>query len=383
MAAPAAQSTDSEWQKILAAGRTEGQVLLYGNVFSSTQASQVSDRFKAATGIQLDTIALLGGPATTRIREEQKIGKGPDLLEATGGWVETFGQPGSYVPLKTKPLPVWAEPESSWYVHPGYKSPDDWQYVLSRLKPRTGHLVVNTKLLAEADYPRTYRQLATDPKYRSKIAYLDPAATSGGATEFADYVYVAKAASAGDYWGMIANQDTLLLKESGANQVAVAQGQRAIGMPIADDAILDLIQAGAPAKHLYLPGVPHSAQTGEMGILSTAQHPNAAMVFVNWFLSKEGQAAVGPILQVASIRRDVPSSVPDVLLGEVIDGGESKLFTERALQTQFAGDLQQSGVLRGLIDGTGQDEFVANYTKFVQGWEARYGGPQDQPLYLA
>jgi ABC-type Fe3+ transport system substrate-binding protein len=278
---------------------------------------------------------------------------------------------------------VWAEPESVWFVQPGYKSPDDWQYVLSRLKPRTGHIVINTQLLAESDYPRSYRELASNPKYRGKIAYLDPSATSGGATDIADYCYVAKAATANNYWGIISGKDTLLLKEAGANKVAVAQGQRAIGLPVADASILELIKAGAPVKHLYFPGVPHSTQTGEMGVLSSAPHPNAALVFINWFLSKEGQNAVGPILEVSSIRRDVPSSVPDVLLGDIIGGGESKLFTQRQLQTQFTGDLQQSGVLKGLVDGTAEDEFVANYTKFVLGWESKYGGPQDQPLYLS
>ncbi len=384
-----ASPSGAGWDSVLAAGRAEGQVLLYGNVFTSNQASKISEKFKAATGITLDVIALLGGPATTRIKEEVKVGKGPDVFEATGGWLETFDQSNqpvqsSFVALKEKPLPIWSEPESVWFVHPGYKSPNDWQWVLSRLRPRTGHLAVNTHLLPSADYPHSYHELATDPRYRGKIAYLDPSATSGGASEMMAFVYVAKAATPADFWGIIAGQDTLLLKESGANEVAVAQGQRAIGMPVADAAILDLIQAGAPVKHLYFPGVPHVAQSGEMGVLSSAPHPNAALVFVNWFLSKEGQEAVGPILQAASIRTDVASQAPKALDGEVVGGvGESKLFTERPLQTQFWGDLQQSGVLKGLVDGTDQDTFVANYDKFVKEWEARYGGPQSEILYLS
>ena len=34
--------------------------------------------------------------------------------------------------------------------------------------------MINTKLLQQADYPTSYHQLATDPKYRGKIAWVDP-----------------------------------------------------------------------------------------------------------------------------------------------------------------------------------------------------------------
>jgi ABC-type Fe3+ transport system substrate-binding protein len=53
-------------------------------------------------------------------------------------------------------------------------------------------------------------------------------------------------------------------------------------------------------------------------VLNPAPHPNAAKVFVNWLLSRAGQAAVERVLTYPSLRVDTPtkSLLPELLVPE-------------------------------------------------------------------
>jgi ABC-type Fe3+ transport system substrate-binding protein len=350
---------------------------------SSEEASKLATAFKESTGIDLDFITILGGPATTRIREEIKANKAPDIFEASGGWVIGMLPEGVFTPLKGVPLPIWSEPDSVWFIQPGYKTPDDWQTVLSRLRPRAGHILVNTKLLPAADFPKSWHELATDPKYKGKIAYMDPTATSGLSTEVALQQYVAKSLTAGDVWGLLSGQDTLLFKQARANQTSVSQGERAVTFPAGDESILNLVTAGAPIKNLYFPATMYYAMTADMAVLKGAQHPNAALVFVNWYLSKEGQDAMGKIQQQASIRRDVSDYLNEGLKGEVVGGGnKGQLIVESPLQTKLATDMQASGIFKLLTDGSSQEAYETAWNNLIKDWESKNGGPQDKPIVL-
>lgn len=381
-AAPAPASS-AQWQSMLEAGRKEGRVIMYGTLLGAEDTTQVGQEFKKATGIDFDFITLQGGPATTRIREELKVNRGPDIFEASGGWVGAMSPDGVFVPLKDKPLPVWSEPQSAWLAHPGYKAPDDYQFVLSRLRPRHGHISVNTGQIAEADYPKSWHELATDPKYKGKIVYLNPTLTTGASVIFMANVYVAKNMTAADFWGLFAGQDPLLLGQTRAEYAALAKGERAICLNAADETVLNLLEAGAGVKNLYFPNAPFPAQTAEMGVFKASQRQNAAMVFINWYLSKEGQDAVSRIQRQAPIRSDVKNYAPEELKGQVVGGGtRGKILVEKQPQTKLGSDVQASGTFKLLADRRPQDEFLSAWEAFIKDWEAKNGGPQDQPAFM-
>ena len=382
-AVSSAPANPAAWQTILDAGKKEGKVLMYGTLLGSDDSTKVAAVFKEQTGIDFDFITIQGGPATTRAREEIKANKAPDIFEASGGWVGNFAPEGVFVPQKDKPLPVWTEPQAGWYIHTGYKAPDDWQYVLSRLRPRGGNIGINTKLLPPADYPKSWHELGTDSKYKGKIVYLDPTVLTGSSVIFMMNVYVGKDMTPRDFWGLFVGQDALLFQQTRANYTSMAQGERAITLNAADETVLNLIEAGAPVHNLLIPGSSYPAQTAEMGVLKTAQHPNAALVFINWYLSKEGQDAVGKIQKQSSIRRDVPSYVPDVLKPEVVGRGQSgPMLVETPKQTQFGSDLQASGIFKLLVTNGSADAFEQACADFTKQWEDKNGGPQDKPQVL-
>jgi iron(III) transport system substrate-binding protein len=64
------------------------------------------------------------------------------------------------------------------------------------------------------------------------------------------------------------------------------------------------IAAVNPEKLRELPYV--TAGTGSVAVLNRPPHPNAARVYLNWLLSRDGQTAWSKAVTFASLRQDVP-----------------------------------------------------------------------------
>jgi ABC-type Fe3+ transport system substrate-binding protein len=72
-----------------------------------------------------------------------------------------------------------------------------------------------------------------------------------------------------------------------------------------------LVEEGLPVRAVQNPPESPdslSAQFGHLGILDRAPHPNAAKVFVNWLLSREGQQLWQNAQLQVSVRNDLDDS---------------------------------------------------------------------------
>jgi ABC-type Fe3+ transport system substrate-binding protein len=88
---------------------------------------------------------------------------------------------------------------------------------------------------------------------------------------------------------------------------AVARGKSAISIGVSYYTYQPFIKAGLPVKSIsnIKEGYYAGSGSGNLAIVKNAAHPNAAKVFVNWLLSKEGQSAVTKALGQPTRRFDV------------------------------------------------------------------------------
>ena len=88
---------------------------------------------------------------------------------------------------------------------------------------------------------------------------------------------------------------------------ALAKGKLAITLGIGMAQTEPFLKAGLPVKDLPEPreGTPSSNGYGTLAILKNPPHPNAAKVFVNWLLGKEGQEIYSRVLLHGTRRLDV------------------------------------------------------------------------------
>jgi ABC-type Fe3+ transport system substrate-binding protein len=86
-----------------------------------------------------------------------------------------------------------------------------------------------------------------------------------------------------------------------------------MAVPTSATELTMLAKKGLPIKQIWLPKQAGYIRAGGSGcclsVFANAPHPNAAKLFVNWFLSKEGQTlthTVIPNLDRSSLRSDIP-----------------------------------------------------------------------------
>jgi ABC-type Fe3+ transport system substrate-binding protein len=287
---------------------------------------------------------------------------------------------GYFVPIKDKPLPILREPDSAWYVPPPLASPN-LEYVASRFPSNPGHILVNTQVIKPEDYPKSFHEMATDPKYKGKIVWVNPKSTGDVAYKYVLWEYLSKSFPLADIWNTYAHQEPLMLPAPMDGGGAIARGEA--GIALSTSQIEGLYQSGAPMKLLFFPDIPYVEGAAGMGVVKDAPHPNAALVFLNWVLSKDGQMAITKTAGYRSMRHDVADGTPPGLKAEVVGGGQrGPTYLLTGPQATLAGDLHTAGVFLNLPEGISEADFENGVENYVKEWEGKNGGPQNTPVKL-
>ena len=204
--------------------------------------------------------------------------------------------------LKEKGLLVPFRPSRVDEIPATFRAKDGTWYGFAA---RARILIVNTKLVAEADRPSSIKDLL-DPKWKGKIGMAKP--LFGTTATHAACLFTAWGDEKGkDYFKALKDNGVQVL--SGNKQVAqaVGSGQLTFGMTDTDDAMGE-IDAGNPVTIVY-----PDRKEGEIGtlfipntlaILKGAPHRKAAEALANHLLSPEIESALakGPSAQIPLLK---------------------------------------------------------------------------------
>jgi iron(III) transport system substrate-binding protein len=130
----------------------------------------------------------------------------------------------------------------------------------------------------------------TDPGLRGRVVFDDctvPAHAVQG------MVSIRQAVGQDVVETLLTQQDVTFLDNFRTVTEAVARGEYAVGIG-GDESVLRELQEtgiGQNVEMITMPADAVNLTTTGIGVLRDAPHPAAAKVFVNWFLSQEGQAA--------------------------------------------------------------------------------------------
>jgi iron(III) transport system substrate-binding protein len=175
-----------------------------------------------------------------------------------------------------------------------------------------GYIVVNSKAVNPASI-RSWTDLLK-PEWKGKIASHDPRGAGAG-QEVASYLV--EKLGAKFIVDLYKGQEVALTRSY--SQVAdwVAQGKYQIGIAQVPDRIEALKKEGMPLRAYSLQDAPGTLSGGfsVVSVFKSAPHANAASVFINWVLSRQGQEALHRPQLYPSLRVDVPRDyVPDYTL---------------------------------------------------------------------
>jgi ABC-type Fe3+ transport system substrate-binding protein len=375
---------DPAWASVLDAGKKEGQILAYAGIFRGTEDQAIAEAFKQATGITFEFVSAAStAPMAQRLRTEIQANQPTaDVIEGSSQFIRQLKTEGLFTSVKDKALPALKEDASVWKVNPLAMSPDGDISISRPTSQYDGHIVINSNLLQPADYPKSYAELA-DPKYKGKLAYVDPKITGDVAARYTRQGYVGGVWALKDIHALYANQAMLLFPGPNDPGTAAARGEIPIGIGANTGTLAQFAKSGGAIKILAFPDAPIVGNPNTMAVVKAAPHPNAALVFMNWFMSKEGQDVINKTQGTSGLRRDVPSYVPDALKAEVVGGGKrGPMMALTDVQSALASDLNGIQVFQRLPDGIPLEEFEGKVNAFIKDWETKQGGPQKEAVVL-
>jgi ABC-type Fe3+ transport system substrate-binding protein len=175
------------------------------------------------------------------------------------------------------------------------------RYIYSTLAYQSESLWFNSQLI-QADDVRSFDDLL-DERLKNKIGILDPRTPGSGASMWS-YLREIKGE---DYLRRLVGQKLVLSRDQRVLAEIVAKGNIALVLGLTYYSYAPFIKAGLPIKPLPTPkeGLYVSGGSGHVVVLKNAPHPNATKLFLNWFLSREGQEVYTRAMRQATRRLDV------------------------------------------------------------------------------
>ena len=297
-----AADAGADWQRVVAAAKQEGKIVIGappGSDFRNEAQAMLKKRFD----LDSEFVQAPGPNLMSKIVAEKQAG---------AVTVDAFliGPCTGNSLLKSDLF----EPLAPAMILPEVKDPTKWfgghlwadnqtgkNMLYSFVAQMTPSIYYNTNLVKPQDI-RSYSDLL-DGKWKGKIGLRDPRVPGGGLAMWA-FLLDTKGE---EFVRKLAQQDMFISRNARQIADSLAKGGLALTIGVGYRDFDPFLDANLPVKHLptLKEGTYVSGGNGIFGIIKGAPHPNAAKVFFNWLLSRDGQELHGRTAQQPTRRLDV------------------------------------------------------------------------------
>lgn len=301
---------EDKWDKILKEAKKEGIVTNY-TLWRPEVRNALIQAFREKYGINVEFTSFgRGAELLAKVQAEKRagiyaadvFGAGATTLLASMKPVEVLG---SVKPLLI--LPEVSEPKYWMGNELAIVDKDNTTFAMIGTVIRT--VVYNTDLVKEGEITN-YLDLLK-PQYKGKIALNDPTVTGPGNAVIYHVLY--------NLWGqdktadflrrLILEQDVVILRDNRIHMESVARGKYSIALAPLPDLIAEFMEVRAPIKIALVEEDNRlTSAAGALGVPTKLAHPNAAVVFINWLLSREGQNVFAKAWGNPSMRVDASTA---------------------------------------------------------------------------
>ncbi len=297
-----------EWEQVLAAAKKEGTVSLIGPV-GSDRSDGLREPFVKKYGIKVEYLAARGSEVGPKLTTERNAGM--FLWDVFIGGTST----GTVVLLPGGML----DPLEPALILPEVKDPKQWrgggiEFVdpgkrfMVMTPSQRGTLYVNPNVV-KPDSITSYKDLL-NPKYKKKIVMDDPTKSGPGQSTFT-FFYLHPTLGP-NFIRELAKQEPTVLSDWSLEIDGIAKEKFLVLVGGTDVIAEERIKAGVPIAIIdprkIKEGSDISPGSGGLAMFNRAPHPNAAKVYINWLLSKEGQTGFAQVNGYISARLDVSTA---------------------------------------------------------------------------
>jgi len=304
----------AEWERTVRAAEQEGQVNVSIGGYGAVIESGVFQ--KAYPKIKVNYITGAGTDITQRIIAERRAGK--YLLDVyNGGGVSLYQ--ALYLGKMLDPIkPALILPEvldtSKWWEGKLKFSDKEGGYVFvyeGNVSAGAG-AAYNTQLIDPREY-KSYWDLF-NPKLKGKILSSDIRRVRGAGIPW-QFLYYSPELGPKFLRRFFGEMDVTMSADIRQSVDWLGAGKFSLILPIQGGQVHKAKNQGLPVEEFepfhFKEGVNLSSAFGSLALMNRAPHPNAAKVFINWLLSREGQALFQRTISIPgdarnSRRIDVP-----------------------------------------------------------------------------
>lgn len=299
-------SEDTAWAKVIEAAKKEGTVNMYSYNLVGDVGLAVANGFYERYGIKLEIITGRGAEFLERLKTEKRMGRVvADAADGSSLHLLNYKNEGFSISLPDK-VPVFRE-QGVWLTNVFGLDPKDKH--IAGLSLNFYSPWINTKKLATpADMPQVWRDLLK-PQWKGNMILTDPT-TSGGPQQFFVPLMREKVIDE-DYLKALYKQDLLLSSSLLEEGRMLARGERAMSIRGSISTLAKFAAEGAPIKAIDMKDGVVELISPTAVVISGGPHPNAALLFMNWFLSKEGHTAFTKAASAPPVRKDVTDPSPE------------------------------------------------------------------------
>ena len=300
-AGEAKSSPAIEWERTVEAAKREGKVVV--SVPASAELRKgIEKAFTQRFGIEVELNAGRAASIVVKIQQEAKAGAPYFDLHMGGGESMVTGLLSEGILALLEPAMMLKEikdPNNWWGGHIWLDNSK--RYIYASQAFQADNIWCNTDYVK----PGEIRSLSDflNPKWSGKIGYLDPRNPGAGASMWA-FLWKLKGE---DYLKKLAGQKLFVNRDQRVLAESLAKGKIALVMGLSYYSLLPFAKAGLPVRSVPIPRDETyvSGGSGNVTIIKGAPHPNAAKVFLNWFLGQEGQETYSRAMGQGTRRLDV------------------------------------------------------------------------------
>ena len=261
---------------LVAAAKKEGAIVWYTTQIVDQFARPAAAAFeKRYPGIKVSLSRTNATTAAIKILNENRARRNQS---------DVFDGTVTVVPLKKEGYVLKWLPDAAKDYPAEFKDPEGY-WIATNIYVLTP--AFNTKLIPPGQEPKTYQGLL-DPKYRGKMVW-GVSLSSSAASGFIGTVLDEMGEDKGMAFLRQLQKQRIAGVDTSARQVLdqVIAGEYAIALQIFNHHAVISAKKGAPVK--WIPMEPATGVLSVVSIPRSAPHPNAAKLFEDFLVSKEGQ----------------------------------------------------------------------------------------------
>lgn len=296
------------WAKVVEAGKKEGKVVIYGGSDEEGLYQAFQQRYPE---IKVSYVLTYGGKRGEQIAMERRSGRYlADLCSGGSTQIRAVLYPAKALdPIKSALILPEVVDESKWWRGKHVYLDDEREYIFSFNGITQSYFHYNTKLVNPKEI-RSYWDLL-NPKWKGKILAWEPMAP--GTDGVLRFLYHNPEIGPQFLRRLLTEMGLTVTRDTRQFVDWLGTGKFSIAAFQSSDRA-DVAQAqnqGLPINwfdpRTFKEGVPLSTSSGNIAFLNRAPNPNAAKVFLNWLLSREGQIVYQKIARNNdSLRIDIP-----------------------------------------------------------------------------